>query len=358
MRKILEILVEQLTDFFGFRHVAIFQLSPSGRDLDMAHSSGFGEASVRGLKSLKAEEGVFKRLVDTRIPQVVNDIRETEQSLSALSGEEGLESMICVPIFSKDKLWGILAAFSQEKSRFKEEDGRIIALFGGQIGQLFEHFTQSIKDNLDEILVPILGSIELLNFRYRDREAVTVPEILEAQDRFRRRVLSYITGLEQGSAEKITGGEKTKKEGIKLPSGDELSVEEVITITGDENLTPTAKRVLVIDDQPIVTDLLVSVLERMDYQAEVASCGKEGLEMFEKDRFDLVITDLGMPDISGWEVSQAVKRKRPDVPVVVITGWGVDPDPNKVKDSKVDLIITKPFQVDQLEKTIKDLVEQ
>ena len=159
-------------------------------------------------------------------------------------------------------------------------------------------------------------------------------------------------------AEKITGGEKQKKEGIKLPSGDELSVEEVITITGDENLTPTAKRVLVIDDQPIVTDLLVSVLERMDYQAQVASCGKEGLEMFEKDRFDLVITDLGMPDISGWEVSKAVKQKNPDVPVVVITGWGVDPDPNKVKDSKVDLIITKPFQVDQLEKTIRNFVER
>ena len=358
MRKILEILAEQLTEFFGIRHVAIFQLSRSELDLDLAYSSGFKDKSVAGLKDFKAQEGIFKRLVDTRIPQVVNDVRETESSLSALAKEEELESVICVPVFSKDELWGLLAAFSQDKSRFKEEDGRIIALFGGQIGQLLEHFSQSIKDNLDEILVPILGSIELLNFRYRDREAVTVPEILEAQDRFRRRVLSYIAGLEQGSLEKITGQENAEKEGMKLPSGDELSVEEVITIRGDENSTSNTKKVLVIDDQPIVTDLLVSVLERMEYQAEVASCGKEGLEMFEKDRFDLVITDLGMPDISGWEVSKAVKQKRPDIPVVVITGWGVDPDPNKVKDSKVDLIITKPFQVDQLEKAIRDLVER
>lgn len=358
MRKILEILGEQLAHFFGTKHLATFRLSPSGPDLDLAYSSGFKGMSVESLTGLKSDEGVFGRLADTRIPQVVNDIRETESTLSSLAEKEGLESMICVPIFSKDKLWGILAAFSQEKSRFNEEDGRIIALFGGQIGQLLEHLSQSIRDNLDEVLVPILGSIELMNFRYRDRETIPVSEILDAQNRFRRRVLSHIAGLEQGSLEKMTGEEQKKGKGLKLPSGDELSVEEVITIRGDENSTPNTKKVLVIDDQPIVTDLLVSVLERMNYQAQVASCGKEGLEMFEKDRFDLVITDLGMPDISGWEVSQAVKQKRPEIPVVVITGWGVDPDPNKLRDSKVDLIITKPFQVEQLEKTISDLVER
>jgi CheY-like chemotaxis protein len=358
MRKILEILVEQLAEFFSLRHFAIFQLNPLGLELDLTHSSGFKDGSTAILTGLKAEQGILRRLVDTGIPQVVNDIRETETSLSSLAEEEGLESMICVPIFSRDELWGLLAAFSREKSRFKEEDGRIITLFGGQIGQLFEHLSQSIRDNLDEVLVPILGSIELMNLRYSDKGTISTSEVLEAQNRFRRRVLSYIAGLEQGSLEEITGQEEARREGIKLPSGEELSVEEVITIKGDENPTPNTKKVLVIDDQPIVTDLLVSVLERMNYQARVASCGKEGLEMFEKDRFDLVITDLGMPDISGWEVSQAVKQKRPNVPVVVITGWGVDPDPNKVRDSKVDLIITKPFEVEQLEKTIRDLVER
>jgi CheY-like chemotaxis protein len=358
MRKILEILVEQLAEFFGLRHFAIFQLNPLGLDLELTYSSGFEDGPTAMLRGLKADQGILRRLVDTGIPQVVNDIRETETNLSALAEEEGLESMICVPIFSRDELWGFLAAFSQEKSRFKEEDGRIITLFGGQIGQFLEHLSESIRDSLDEVLVPILGSIELMNFRYKDRGTIPISEVLDAQNRFRRRVLSYIAGLEQGSLEKITGEEEARREGITLPSGDELSVEEVITIAGDENPTPNTKKVLVIDDQPIVTDLLVSVLERMNYQSQVASCGKEGLEMFGKERFDLVITDLGMPDISGWEVSQAVKQKRPDVPVVVITGWGVDPDPNKVRDSKVDLIITKPFQVDQLEKTIRGLVER
>ena len=361
MQKIFEIVAKQLTEFFRIKHVAIFQFGPSGLELILTYSSGFSEESIQSFQSLRklmAEQGVFKRVLDTRISQIVNDIPETDKSFSSLAEAEELKSMIAVPIFSKRKLWGILTVFSQEKSRFKEEDGKIISLFGGQIGQLSEHFSQYIRDNLDEILVPILGSIEVLNFRYRDRDTIGVSEILNAQNRLKKRILSYVAGLEQGSLEQITTEEKTKEEEIKLSSGDVLNIEEVITIEGKKNSQPKAKRVLVIDDQPIVTDLLVSVLERMNYKSEVASCGKDGVEMFEKDGFDLVITDLGMPDISGWEVSKTIKQKNPDIPVIVITGWGIDPDPGKMKDSKVDFIINKPFQIDQLEKIIKDLLEK
>ena len=373
MQKIFEIVAKQLIEFFRIEHVAIFKFDPLGLELILTYSSGFSEESIQSFQSLRkltAEQGVFKRVLDTRISQIVNDIPETDKSFSSLAEAEELKSMIAVPIFSKRKLWGILTVFSQEKFRFKEEDGKIISLFGGQIGQLSEHFSQYIRDNLDEILVPILGSIEVLNFRYRDRDTIGVSEILDAQNRLKKRILSYVAGLEQGSLEQITTEEKTKEEEIKLPSGDELSIEEVISIQGEKKKPPKAKsefgsqlsqmtcgKVLIIDDQPIVTDLLVNVLERMGYKSEVASCGKDGVEMFEKDGFDLVITDLGMPDISGWEVSKTIKQKNPDVPVIVITGWGIDPDPDMMKDSKVDFIINKPFQIDQFEKITKDLLE-
>ena len=361
MQKIFEILVKQLTEFFRIKHVVIFQLDSSRLELILTYSSGFPEESIQSFQSLKksiAEPGVFKRLLDTRIPQIVNDIPETEiPPLAGLAEGQGLNSMIAVPVFSKRKFWGILTAFSQQNFRFKEEDAKIINLFGGEVGQLLDLFSNYLRDNLDELLVQILGSIGLLNFRYRDRKNIPKSEILNAQERLKYRVLSYVVGLEQESSERITSEEKIKKE-VKLPSKNELSIEEVITIQGEKEKPPQLKKVLVIDDQPIVTDLLVSVLERMQYKSVVASCGRDGVEMFEKDRFDLVITDLGMPDISGWEVSKAVKEKKPDVPVIVITGWGVDPDPDKMKDSKVDFVINKPFQIDQLEKIIKDLMEK
>jgi len=358
MQKIFEIIIKQLTEFFRIKHVVIFQIDPSGIGLIIVYSSGFSTESAQCFRDLKAREGVFKRLVDTRISQIINDIPETEKSFASLAEAEKLKSMIAVPVFTDQKLWGILTAFSQEKFRFKEEDARIISLFAGQMGELGKLFSQNLLDNLDELLVQILGSIELLNLRYRNRKAIPVSEILNAQNRLKNRILSYATELEPASSDGITSEDRVKTEEIILPSGDELSIEEVITIQGEKEKPPKAKKVLVIDDQPIVTDLLVSVLERMDYKSVVGSCGRDGVEMFEKGEFDLVITDLGMPDLSGWEVSKSIKQKNPHVPVIVITGWGIDPDPDKLKDSKVDLVINKPFQIDQLEKIIKDLLEK
>jgi DNA-binding response OmpR family regulator len=96
----------------------------------------------------------------------------------------------------------------------------------------------------------------------------------------------------------------------------------------------------------------------MGFTFEVALGGKDGLKMFARDGFDLVITDLGMPDVSGWEVSKSVKKQNPSVPVILITAWGVEPDSHKVKDSGVDFVINKPFQIDQLEKTIRNLIDK
>jgi hypothetical protein len=245
---------------------------------------------------------------------VVNEISQTEEELSSLATNEGLNSMIAVPIFSHQELWGVLVAFSPEKSGFTEEDGKIMSLFGGQIGQLLEYLYEYMQDNLDELLIQVLGSIELLSLKLGDKRAIPASEVVNAQKRLKERIRSYVAGLEQASPRRRTSEPETKDEQIKLPSGDELSIEEVVTIQGEKNKSAAKqKKVLVIDDQAIVTELLVSVLERMNYQSVVASCGREGVEQFEKDEFDLVITDLGMPDISGWEVSKTVKQKNPNV---------------------------------------------
>jgi len=359
MQKIFEITVGQLTEFFGTKHFVIFGVDASTSEMELHHRTGFAEESIQGLRELSAQQGIFKRVVRSQIPQVVNEISQTEEELSSLATNEGLNSMIAVPIFSHQELWGILAVFSPEKSGFTEEDGKIMSLFGGQIGQLLEYLYEYMQDSLDEFLIQVLGSIELTSLKYADKKAIPASEIMNAQKRLKERIRSYMAGLEQASPKRKTSEPETKDEQIKLPSGDELSIEEVVTIQGEKN-KPAAKqkKVLVIDDQAIVTELLVSVLERMNYQSVVASCGREGVEQFERDEFDLVITDLGMPDISGWEVSKSVKQKNPKVPVVVITGWGVTPDPDKMREAKVDSIIHKPFQIDQLEKIIQDLLQK
>ena len=83
-------------------------------------------------------------------------------------------------------------------------------------------------------------------------------------------------------------------------------------------------RVLVIDDEPFVRDTLGEILRQQHHQVVVANDGVSGLARFRESRFDLVMTDLAMPGMSGWQVARAVKATRPQVPVVLVTGWGVE----------------------------------
>jgi CheY-like chemotaxis protein len=355
-----EIVIDQLKDYFKVDHFAIFRNQPGNDEWNLTYSIGFSADSLQGLQDLKVKSGFFQRVIDTQTPQLVNDLFETETALSRLAETENINSLIAVPIDSQGKLWGILIAFSREKFGFKEEDAKIITLFGNQIGELLELFSRSLQDDMDELLIQILGTLELLNFKYKNRNFIPAEEIKNVHERLKNRVLFSASSMESGYIDQSTAQEIPKKKPVKLPSGEELNIEEVITIRGEKNQSHPKqnKNVLIIDDEPLITELLTAVLERMGCKSQVATCGKEGMEMFEKDNFDMVITDLGMPDISGWDVSKMVKQKNPKIPVIIVTGWGLDPDPQKVKESKVDRLLTKPFQIDQLEKIIQDLLEK
>lgn len=80
----------------------------------------------------------------------------------------------------------------------------------------------------------------------------------------------------------------------------------------------------------------------------VADSGSEGLAAFKADGFDLVVTDLGMPGMSGWDVAREIKRLNPKALVVLMTGWSAELDPAKVKESGVDRVVHKPFDVDEV----------
>lgn len=80
--------------------------------------------------------------------------------------------------------------------------------------------------------------------------------------------------------------------------------------------------------------------------------GATGLARFERDAFDLVITDLGMPGMSGWEVARLVKLARPGLPVVMITGWGDRIDPAEAVSRGVDVLVSKPFKRDQIREVV------
>lgn len=352
MEKVFAIIAKSLSEFFQTKYIAFFQLSPSKDELILKYASGFHPESLANLKLVQESICIFQRLVEEKKFQIENDIFENEKELASWVKRDGLESMIGIPLFVKGDIWGILLVFSQERRRFKKQDGEVLNLWGKELVDFQDFFSSRVQTKLNGNLAKILGDIELLKFSLRDEKIIPASEILSALEHLENAILKSTQKPEQFQQE-WTFEEESKEKPIE-----ETLAEEVIVIEGERIPTQKKRKVLIVDDQPIITDLLVDILNRMGYNSEVALGGRDGLKIFSKNDFDLVITDLGMPDVSGWELSKSVKKQDPSIPVILITAWGVDPDPGKLKNSGVDFVINKPFHIDHLEKIVKNLLDR
>ncbi|PYN84659.1 MAG: hypothetical protein DMD89_38780, partial [Candidatus Rokuibacteriota bacterium] len=125
---------------------------------------------------------------------------------------------------------------------------------------------------------------------------------------------------------------------IKFPPPGETVVEPVARPVGKSS---RKGRILVIDDEREVGDVLKDALTRDGHQVVYCTDGESGIACVEKEAFDLVITDLGMPGISGWEVARIVKQVRPGTPVAMVTGWGDRIDPVDAEGRGVDYVVAK-----------------
>jgi signal transduction histidine kinase/ActR/RegA family two-component response regulator len=116
-------------------------------------------------------------------------------------------------------------------------------------------------------------------------------------------------------------------------------------------------RILVIDDDIAVRDVLADILRTGDHHVVAAATGQEGIELFKGSEFDIVFTDLGMPGMDGWQVAHGIKSISPHTPVGLITGWGSSIDDQQLKDRGVDLIVAKPFRFNQVLELVAEAIE-
>ncbi len=111
-------------------------------------------------------------------------------------------------------------------------------------------------------------------------------------------------------------------------------------------------KILVVDDSQNIREMLEDFLDFEGYQPVLAKDGKEALELFSEQDFDLVITDLGMPGMSGWTLSKHIKQRKPETPIIIITGWGAQLSDEDWKKNEVEFLLSKPFHLDQVKHAI------
>ncbi|MCJ7497307.1 MAG: ATP-binding protein, partial [candidate division Zixibacteria bacterium] len=106
--------------------------------------------------------------------------------------------------------------------------------------------------------------------------------------------------------------------------------------------------ILVIDDEKNIRDMVLEMLTIQGHSVTLAVDGTQGIEFFRRKDYDLVLTDLTMPDITGWEVSKAIKSINTAIKVALMTGWGVQIEKEEAKLKGIDYLISKPFKENQL----------
>jgi len=115
-------------------------------------------------------------------------------------------------------------------------------------------------------------------------------------------------------------------------------------------------RVLVVEDEQALRSILRRMLEEMGHQVEEAPSGREGIERFRREKFDLVITDLGMPGMTGWDVAEAVHEAAPAVPIIMVTGWGMDLPKEVCERRGVTRLLSKPFDAKRLRRVLHEVL--
>jgi signal transduction histidine kinase/ActR/RegA family two-component response regulator len=137
---------------------------------------------------------------------------------------------------------------------------------------------------------------------------------------------------------------------IELPAADveTTNCEEPSSIVSAASMS-----ILVIDDEPPVRETLADMLEALGHRVVLAESGEVALKKIATESFDLIFSDLAMPQMDGWETARAIRKRWPLMKIVLVTGYG--PGTVPPADDLVDAIIGKPFDFNQVGQTITQL---
>ncbi len=111
--------------------------------------------------------------------------------------------------------------------------------------------------------------------------------------------------------------------------------------------------ILAVDDQPVILELISAMCQTLGFKVTTALSGVEGLALAKHKKFDVILTDLAMPGMSGLELSRQLRNDFPDIPIILITGWEASINRDELDQSGITDILYKPFRIEQLTNLVK-----
>ncbi|MBL8886182.1 MAG: response regulator [Phycisphaerales bacterium] len=338
-------------DLLRFDHFAIRLLDARSGRLELVIKVGLpSEYEAFDIFAKPEGNGISGWVAATGKSYICDDTSKDELFLPGL---HGARSSLTVPLRLHDKVIGILNIESQEEAAFDDDDRQLAEIFARYIAMavhmqenlVVERTTTNlsvsgrVEGELAEPLADIVQQVEFLQQFVADDPTTSahVARILRDVEAIRSRVRDVASGPQT-----LLGVEKAME---------------------NRTLDPIlqGRRVLVADDQPKIRQIIGSVLRNRGARVTVCDGGGEAIKALETAAieqevpYDLVVSDIRMPDHNGYEVFAAAKKYRPEIPVILMTGFGYDPHHSIVRASQEGLqsVLFKPFQIEQLVETVK-----
>jgi len=173
----------------------------------------------------------------------------------------------------------------------------------------------------------------------------------EMDDSYAREFLSGVADLEKAIAENPA---------LRLQAA-LLLKKEIMNSSGFSKMDsagaaaqPRMPRLLLIDDEENVLEIIKDMLLLEDYEVIAERDARRAQDLIRNESFDLVLTDLGMPVISGWEIAEEVKSRNRSTPVILFTGWGAQYEEENFTKRCVDCVLSKPLGIVDLLSAVKN----
>jgi len=115
-------------------------------------------------------------------------------------------------------------------------------------------------------------------------------------------------------------------------------------------------KILLLDDEPIITERVKLSLEKSNYHVDAFVSGKKAIRQIENEKYDILITDLKMSSPDGMDVLRIARQLQPDIKSIVITGFATNKTAEEAHDSGAIEFIAKPFKISQLKKLLLKII--
>jgi len=325
-------------ELMHFDHFAIRLLDRKTKRLELVISAGLpGDALNIELFASAEGNGISGYVAATERSYICPDV---ERDPRYVTGLDSAKSSLTVPLRLHDKVIGIFNIESRQRAAFNEDDRQFAEIFGRYVAIALNILDLMIIERVstshvvaDSVCSEVAGPLNDIS-----SDANSLMEDYIGNDDLRLRLQAILdnVGTIRGSLKQAAAGPNTSILGAK-----EHKESEDPVLAGAE--------VLVADDEPNIRTTISDILKKYKCRVTMAACGADAISLVEQQKYDLVVSDIKMPDKTGYEVF-AASRKVSDTPVILMTGFGYDPNHSIVRASQEGLaaVLFKPFKVDQL----------